>query len=608
MASIRGEGFAMRRASRTARFTGAILLLACLSTVAGAPAAHADYDAGKQALAAGQPGKAAAQWRAAAEAGDARSMLELGRLLVQGLGVVQNYVAAHKWFDLAASLGQAVATQERDAVAAKMTPQQLAEARKRTVAELRAAAARGLPRAMLALGRLYVRGVGVVQDYVEAHKWFNLAASRGAAEAAGERDAVAAKMTPVQVARAQERAAAWRPGAGSTAPGPSAAADPAAVEASLGLERSERRLIQSGLISLGFDPGPADGLFGRKTRVALAAWQKAKGEAATGWLTGTEAAALKAAGGEARSTAAQAGREERDRTEPGRQRQPRQAMRPGHVFRDCEDCPEMVVVPAGSFTMGSPESEEGRYKSEGPQRRVTISGAFAVGRYEVTRSEFGRFVKATGRSMGGSCWIYENGKWEARSGRGWRNPGFRQTGRDPVACVDWKDAKAYVAWLSRETGKDYRLLTEAEWEYAARAGTRTSRYWGDGETGQCAHANGADRTLKARDSKRKRKTASCSDGHAKTAPAGSFSANGFGLHDMSGNVSEWVEDCWHDSYSGAPSDGSAWTTGGNCDRRVLRGGSWNDYPGNLRSAYRPWDGTGFRSGSDGFRVARTLAP
>ena len=344
----------MRTFSRTARSARAILLLTCLLTAAGAPAAHADYDAGKQALAAGQPAKAAAQWRAAAEGGDARSMLELGHLLVQGLGVVQNYVEAHKWFDLAASLGQPAATKERDAVAAKMTSEQLAEARERTVAELRAAAQRGLPRAMLALGRLYVRGVGVVQDYVEAHKWFNLAASRGAAEAAGDRDAVAAKMTPVQVARAQERAAAWRPGAGSDAPGQAAAPDPAAVETSLGLERSDRRLIQSGLMSLGFDPGPADGLFGRKTRVALAAWQKAKGEAATGWLTGTEAAALKAAGEEARSTAAKAGRKEREPAEARRQRQPRQAMEPGRAFRDCDDCPEMVVVPAGSFTMGSP--------------------------------------------------------------------------------------------------------------------------------------------------------------------------------------------------------------------------------------------------------------
>ena len=419
--------------------------------------------------------------------------------------------------------------------------------------------------------------------------------------------------------------------------------DPETAEAALNLSRADRRLIQAGLESLGFDPGPADGLFGRKTRRALSAWQAAKGEPATGWLTAAEAGVLKAAGEEAlraladaeraareaeargeaerkaeaerearaRADAERKAREEAEReaqAEAERARQRREALRPGRVFRDCEACPEMVVVPAGSFVMGSPASEEGRFDNEGPQHRVTISRPLAVGRYEVTRGEFARFVSATGRSTGGSCWAKENGEWEERAGFGWRSPGYRQTDRDPAVCVNWDDARAYARWLSRETGQGYRLLSESEWEYAVRAGTRSSRWWGDGEAGQCAHANGVDRDLKRRYSDWRWTVASCSDGHVHTAPAGSFSANGFGLHDMSGNVWEWVEDCWHDSYAGAPSDGRAWTTGGNCSRRVIRGGSWIIGSRDLRSAIRYRYDTGNRIYDSGFRVARTLAP
>ncbi len=263
----------------------------------------------------------------------------------------------------------------------------------------------------------------------------------------------------------------------------------------------------------------------------------------------------------------------------------------GKVFRDCEGCPEMVVVPAGSFMMGSPASEKDRTDAEGPVHRVTISRPFAVGKYEVTREEFGRFVSATGRSMGNSCYTFEDGKWQKRSGRSWQNPGYRQTGRDPAVCVTWEDAQAYVRWLSGETGKQYRLLSEAEREYAARAGMTTRYSWGD--------LIGRNRANCGKE---------CGDNYDYTAPVGSFAANGFGLHDMHGNVWEWVEDCWHGSYAGAPSDGSGWVSGGDCGRRVLRGGSWDGYPGNLRSASRLRYDPGGRSGYLGFRVARTLAP
>ena len=267
----------------------------------------------------------------------------------------------------------------------------------------------------------------------------------------------------------------------------------------------------------------------------------------------------------------------------------------------------MVVVPAGSYRMGSPSYEQGRQEHEGPVHEVTIAAPFAIGRHEVTVVEFGRFVDETGYSTGNSCRTYEGGNWESRAGRGWRNPGFGQSGRYPVACVNWDDAQAYAAWLSREAGEKYRLPSESEWEYAARAGTATARYWGEGESGQCRHANGGDASVKERYSDWNWTMASCRDGHVHTAPAGSFAANGWGLHDMLGNVWEWTEDCWNGSYTGAPSDGSAWEYG-DCARRVLRGGSCYDRPSSLRAASRYRFTSGIRNSNSGFRVARALAP
>ena len=228
----------------------------------------------------------------------------------------------------------------------------------------------------------------------------------------------------------------------------------------------------------------------------------------------------------------------------------------GEKFRDCPECPEMVVVPAGSYDMGSPSYAGSRFHSDGPVHRVTISDPFAVGVHEVTRGEWSRFVSETGHAAGDSCWTYETGEWKEHSGRGWRDPGFGQGSGHPAVCVSWADARAYVDWLSDETGAEYRLLSESEWEYVARGGSRTSRHWGTSESGQCSHANGADRSARGRYVRWR--VAPCDDGHVHTAPVGSFRANGFGLHDVLGNAWEWVEDCWHDTYEGGPSDGSAW--------------------------------------------------
>ena len=410
------------------------------------------------------------------------------------------------------------------------------------------------------------------------------------------------------------------------------AGNPEEVEGGLGLSREDRRLVQMGLSSAGYDPGPVDGLIGGRTREAIRRWQGSRGEAETGYLDADGATELLRLGARAADgddhgeTPERLEREEAERAEARRlleldaerrreaarqeeaEREAREAearrereRQPGTKFRDCPECPELVVVPPGSFMMGSPASEEGRWGDEGPVHRVMIAEPFAVGVHEVTRGEFARFVSATGRSMG-DCSTY----WGVESsGRHWRSPGFRQGDDHPVVCVDWDDVRAYVSWLSRETGQRYRLLSESEWEYVARAGTSTARYWGESESGQCRYANGADLTAGRRHDGWT--VAECDDGHYATAPVGSFSANEFGLHDVHGNVWEWVEDCWNASYAGAPGDGSAWESG-DCSGRVLRGGSWASDPWNLRSAYRREVEVEVGGGSvDGFRVARTLA-
>ena len=243
---------------------------------------------------------------------------------------------------------------------------------------------------------------------------------------------------------------------------------------------------------------------------------------------------------------------------------------PERVFRDCADCPEMVVVPAGTFIMGSPTGEPGWLDSEGPQRQVTVARPFAVGKFEVTFAEWDACFAARG------CKHLPDDK-------GWGR------GRRPVINVSWHDAKEYAAWLSRTTGKTYRLLSEAEWEYAARAGTATRYAFGD--------------TISKNQAQYSEGTAGSA---GRTVEVGSFTANRFGLHDMHGNVWEWCEDGWHPDYQGGPIDGSVWS-GGDASLLVLRGGSWFSWgPGGLRSAYRGRNRPESRYDSVGFRLARRL--
>lgn len=263
-------------------------------------------------------------------------------------------------------------------------------------------------------------------------------------------------------------------------------------------------------------------------------------------------------------------------------------------IKDCDDCPEMVVLPPGTFQMGSPESDENATEKEKPQHPVTIAGPFAIGRYEVTKAEYGAFIAATyPRGTGCSFWTggvwVTGGVWGFNDKAGWREPRFAQTDRDPVVCVSWLDVQAYVEWLSHKTGERYRLPTEAEWEYAARAGTTTRYAFGDAITPK--NANYSESKL------------------GKTTEVGSYPPNAWGLFDMHGNVWEWVEDIWHESYKGegVPNDGAAWTDEGESSRyRVNRGGSWINDPGYLRSATRNWSDPDSHYNNRGFRVARTL--
>ena len=257
------------------------------------------------------------------------------------------------------------------------------------------------------------------------------------------------------------------------------------------------------------------------------------------------------------------------------------AQQVGEVFRDCEACPEMVVVPAGSFMMGSPETEEGRRDNEGPQRQVTIYYAFAVGVYEVTFDEWDACVR------GGGCGGYEPHDWFGR-------------GRRPVSDVHWEDAWQYADWLTEQTGNEYRLLSEAEWEYAARAGTRTARYWGDGTREQCRYANGYDAVARYGSGNR----VGCRDRQENAAPVGSYRPNDLGLYDVLGNVWEWVDDCYA-GYEDAPADGRS-SYAGDCDYRMVRGGGFYYAPNYLRSAYRRRGEAGSRSLHRGFRVARSV--
>ena len=727
---------------------------------------RAEFEAGQQAWDVGRTDEAIGQWQAAAGSGDRRAMHALGRLYHQGLGVLQDYVEAHKWLNLAASRGEAAALAERDALAEKMTPAQVAEAQ----ALARAWRPDGSQAAAAEATTPVVASASEAESSAPAHAVTDSSAPTPAttgtssakiSTASQTPSSDASRLSPQAVRDAQtllatlgydigsadgrwdaRTAAAYRTFLDDTglpaddgltrralqemrriSARHGAAADPALLQASAespehteppkdtGAAFSDAvpaeeestptrdptadagppppraiREAQALLAALGYAPGTADGIWGPRTgaayrkflddadlpaaqaltpealrtmrRVAarrgvtpapspaqptatgttlasadalhraakagdiarlgalLSAWGKVNARDDRGWSAlmhavdqdngpmvelllaadadpdirasdGTTAlfiavsrgraeliALLKKAGADAwiegpdGRTAAAVARGSTDSAVVAALELPRK----GEVFQDCAHCPEMVVVTAGSFVMGSPSTEDGRWEDEGPRHRVTIPRPFAAGRYEVT------FVQWDACRRDGGC---SHTPGDAGWGRGNR----------PVVNVSWKDAQHYVDWLSEQTGRRYRLLSEAEWEYVARAGTDSAYYWGE-EPGQGrANCN---------------RCGSAWDG-TKTAPAGSFAPNGFGLFDMLGNVWEWTEDCGHRNYQGAPSDGSAWVLqGGDCRLRMLRGGSWEDATVRVRSAFRHWEFADRSSDVIGFRVGTTL--
>ena len=269
----------------------------------------------------------------------------------------------------------------------------------------------------------------------------------------------------------------------------------------------------------------------------------------------------------------------------------------------------MMVLPAGTFTMGSPEDEQkianlkaddpGRFTSESPLHGVNVR-SFALGRMPVTRGQFAAFVRATryqtDAEKSGGCYVWTENRFERGADKNWLGAGMAQADDHPVVCVSWNDAQAYVQWLSQSTSHEYRLPSEAEREYATRAGQASTFWWGDRIDTDQANFNGNFAYHRS----------SRGAFRQKTLPANSFKPNPLGLFGMHGNVYEWVEDCWHTSYQAAPTDGGAWTQDCAADNRVRRGGSWVSNPAYLRSAYRARGTPDMRENATGFRVAASL--
>jgi formylglycine-generating enzyme required for sulfatase activity len=286
------------------------------------------------------------------------------------------------------------------------------------------------------------------------------------------------------------------------------------------------------------------------------------------------------------------------------------------ALRDCPTCPELVVVPAGSFLLGTSadEGEFDRERGETPPLPVQMNRPYAIGKFEVTFAQFRAFVAATQYAVPADCRIASGGAWLRLRDHDWRNPGFPLPPADnePVVCVSWDDAAAYLAWLSKTTGKTYRLPSETEWEYAARGGTTTPRYFGNRDSDEgtalstaCNFANVYDASA-VTELAWPFPNARCSDGHTYVAPVGSFKPNAFDLYDMIGNVREWLQDCYTASYRGRPPDGRAWQWAGGCELRGVRGGSWATRPAESRAAARGAELQGQRQSDLGFRVVRDL--
>jgi formylglycine-generating enzyme len=272
----------------------------------------------------------------------------------------------------------------------------------------------------------------------------------------------------------------------------------------------------------------------------------------------------------------------------------------GATVKDCAECPELVPLAPGSFMRGARAGDAAADPGEFPRHRVTIAKPFAIAAKPVTVAEFKTFVEATGYRREGGCHTLTDQGWIVDADASWRTPGFAQEPSHPVVCVSWQDASAYIDWLSARAGRRYRLPSEAEWEYAARAGSAARNFWGDDDREACRYANVNDITAKNKTAKI---GVNCTDGFMFTSPVGWFRPNKFGLYDMIGNAWAWIADCWAGDYAHAPRDGGA-AEAAPCAERVLRGGSWTDTPGPVRINARERRAPDARLSIIGFRIAR----
>lgn len=281
---------------------------------------------------------------------------------------------------------------------------------------------------------------------------------------------------------------------------------------------------------------------------------------------------------------------------------------------DCPRCPELALAPPGRFLMGSaPDAAElDAATGETPAVAISFARPFHVSRREITVGEFRRYVEATGAEPALGCRVWLGGQWVLERNRSWHDPGFALPPQDaePVVCVSWEDARGYAEWLSKESGKRYRLPSEAEWEYVARGGTSFPRFWGERDSQEgvvlslaCDFANVYDSS--AVDAYHfPWPNARCSDRAVALAPVGQYKPNAFGVFDIIGNVREWVMDCYTASYAGRPEDTRAWTWQGGCELKGVRGGSWASRPRNARAPARGAEATALKQSDLGFRVVR----
>ena len=600
-------------------------------TLIGSHPARADFEAGQQAWDAGNVDAAATQWRESANDGDGRAMLELGRLYLQGLGVIQDYMEAHKWFNLAASRGVAEALKERDALAVKMTPAQLATAQQMASAwQSGGVAAKAGESASAGTGQPPPQAIRAAQSLLATLGYQPGPAdgvwtpSTETAYQAFLRDAGLPQtdtLTP-QVLRAMQATAEQegvaQAGNGTTTVGiaqtaPSADTPPVVSSDALhnAVQAGDIEVLEATLVA-GVDVNARDSrswtalmhAVDQGSPLLVSMLLEVAADVNVRALDGATALFMAAAHGHTEivellmkagadvsirgpqgktsvevavtrygdATAAREGGaspallallEGRTWAEVEEELERKRQEAQGSIRRLTD---EMVSIPGGEFRMGRRKGKGN--DDEKPVHKVTVP-AFRLGKHEVTFAQWDACV------ADGGCGGYVPDDW-----------GWGRSDRDsPVISVSWYDVHSFIDWLNRKTGGNFRLPTEAEWEYAARAGSKTRYSWGNDIGSKQANCQG------------------CGDSYQNTAPVGSFPANPWGLHDMHGNVWEWVQDCWNDSYAGAPTDGSAWESGG-CGRRVVRGGSWGSDAGDLRSAYRGWFGRPTQSGNLGFRLAQ----